>query len=183
MRNSQPVNRAFRVVSWVLFGLGATLIIVFAATPGGISSQESGIFSSFVKSVLNFFSPGMINESNEDLFHAVLRKLVGHFGLFGFTGFFGYFAFSSTLVHPRNAFWFHLLEDLSAGLLLGFGSEAIQLIPGLSPKRRVRGRWTRSVRLSLGAFACRFYLVSRRKCQKEEANGGMKSSSRLRTLL
>ena len=132
MRNSQPVNRAFRVVSWVLFGLGAALIIAFAATPGGISSQESGIFSSFVKSVLNFFSPGMINESNEDLFHAVLRKLVGHFGLFGFTGFFGYFAFSSTVAHPRAAFWFHLLEDLSAGLLLGFGSEAIQLIPGLS---------------------------------------------------
>ncbi|MDY5440840.1 MAG: VanZ family protein [Candidatus Enteromonas sp.] len=168
MKNSPTGKKVFSLISWILFGVGALLIILFAATPGGLSSKESGFFSGIVKSILNFFSPGFINESNEDLFHSVLRKLVGHFGLFGFTGVFGYFAFATTVIHPKHPFLFHVLETLGTGLFLAFGSEGIQRIPGLA-----RSGEFKDVLIDLSGFvlglllaALIWYLVERHQKKK-----------------
>ena len=103
-------------------------IIVNACINGTVSSQESGWFSKTFASVINFFSPNYINDSNFDNFASIIRKLIGHFGLFAVDGFVSTFTayfFLKGLKSKANLFFF--LSTLLLGLLVASISEFIQI--------------------------------------------------------
>ena len=117
-------------ISWAMFALLSILIIVEAATPGDLSSSQSGFLANLVANFLHLFS-----NIPEEIFlrlEGFLRKAIGHFGLFLFTGSWGMLAFSLSLEERKRFYLLSFVFAFLIGSLLAFGSEGIQLIPALS---------------------------------------------------
>lgn len=119
------------ILKWVLLTLTVVVnvfIIVNACINGTVSSQESGWFSKTFASVINFFSPNYITDANFDNFAAIIRKLVGHFGLFAVDGFVSTltaYEFLKDAKDKNNLLLF--LSPLVLGLLVAGISELIQI--------------------------------------------------------
>lgn len=111
------------VVFWVLFGALAIFLIVNAAMPADLSSQESGKVELFLSKILTPLFPGEkpVHERWE-WFPSFVRKAIGHFGAFGLLGVLGSLALCYTT--ERN---FRSLVSLSMGVFMAVLTECIQL--------------------------------------------------------
>lgn len=119
------------ILKWIFLTLTVAVnvfIIVNACINGTVSSQESGWFSKTFASVINFFSPNYITDANFDNFAAIIRKLVGHFGLFALDGFVSTltaYEFLKDSKFKNNLVLFG--SSLLLGLLVAGVSELIQI--------------------------------------------------------
>lgn len=111
------------------------LINAFIIVEGALAANESAnqsfgltqMFIDFVKS----FAPDSPIVTNPDVTHAVIRKLVGHFGLFGVSGVFTTltFVFANDALEKRKKDI--IICSLISGLIIAFISETLQLFaPG-----------------------------------------------------
>lgn len=125
------MNKRKEAVKWILLGLAIVVnafIIWNSCMNGNQSSMESGRVTNIIKNVINFFIHDAINDSNYGTFHAVIRKLVGHFGLFLIDG-----LIVSWDIHYllKTKWWIKIIVSLSFGLFVACLTEGIQLlVPG-----------------------------------------------------
>lgn len=115
----------------VLAVITDVLIIVEAAIGGSNSSGQSLGVTQLIIDIVKIFDPNSPIVLNPDVTHAVVRKLVGHFGLFGASGLFTTIAMLlyKDVRYDKKMVVFAISEG--SGLLLAFISELIQLVtPG-----------------------------------------------------
>lgn len=145
------------IAKWVILAVAIAInvfIIVNACITGNVSAKESGNVSRFIASIINFFSPNAINDSNFDSFAAVIRKLVGHFGLFAFDAIFSTLAFHLFLKESKfkNPFW-----TIGGSLIFGFVIAAVsELIQIITPDRY--GTWG-DIGIDFGGYFLGFALT------------------------
>jgi len=123
------------VVRWVIFSLAVLLnvfIIVNSCIPGAESSKESYQFTNAVKEVVNGIKPNTVTQANFNDFHALCRKLFGHFSLFLVDGVFSSIAILDLIKNKKcdTRLW-RILIPLLFGLLIASLTEIIQIfVPG-----------------------------------------------------
>ncbi len=123
------------LVCFYLFLIISTMINVFIIVEGFIGGSDSAsqsfsltnLFIEFVK----LFDPNSPIVTDPATTHAVMRKLVGHYGLFGLSGLFT----TLTFIFVNDAMSLHkkeiLILSLFCGISLAFLSELAQLFtPG-----------------------------------------------------
>ena len=103
------------------------LILVEAAIGGNKSAGQSLGVTQLVIDFVKIFDPNSPIVLNPDVTHAVVRKLVGHFGLFGASGLFSTIAMLlyKDVRFDKKMVVFAISEG--SGLVLAFVSELIQL--------------------------------------------------------
>ena len=80
-----------KILFWIFCVLALAtnvLIIVMAAILSNESANQSLGFTKWFISIIEKINPNSPIVTNIEVTHAVLRKLVGHFGLFGVSGVF-----------------------------------------------------------------------------------------------
>lgn len=158
-------------ISWAMLALLSILIIVEAATPGDLSSSQSGFLANLVANFLHLFS-----NIPEEIFlrlEGFLRKAIGHFGLFLFTGSWGMLAFLLSLEGRKRFYLLSFLFAFLIGSILAFGSEGIQLIPSLNRSGEFIDSLIDLSGYLLGLILCLliFHLATRKNnspCKKED---------------
>lgn len=132
MFNKIIVKRSLLVITTAL----SIFIILSSCLTGNQSTEQSGFIVNLFKSIINFFSPDAINPYNIDSFSAIIRKLVGHFGLFLVLGIFTSFSFSmyiNDISFIKKKRLLSIFIILTYGMLLAMLTERIQLfIPNRS---------------------------------------------------
>ena len=107
------------------------LIIVESFIGGGDSANQSFSFSEAFINFIESFNPNVVLIPDREAFHAVFRKVVGHFLLFGGAGL---FTTLSLMMFDRlyDKFrWKVILFSAGYGLILALVSELIQYyVPG-----------------------------------------------------
>ena len=120
-----------KIVKWIILIFAVAInafIIVNACMNGTMSAQESGRFSHFVATILNFFSPNFINDGNFNNFAGIIRKLVGHFGLFAINGIFSTLSFYLFLKDSKlKSIYYSISFSLGLGFIVAAISELIQI--------------------------------------------------------
>lgn len=124
-------------IKWMFLAISVAInifIIVNSCLSGEVSGEESGNFAKWFANFINLGWTGRINNQNFNAFAAILRKLVGHFGLFAFSALATLptcFLFLKETKFNKNR-WF-LSLTLLVGLFLAFLTEFIQIFtPGRS---------------------------------------------------
>ena len=106
-------------------------IIVEGATAGDRSASQSFGFTQMFIDFVKTFAPDSPIVTDPDTTHAVIRKLVGHFGLFGVSGIIttvDFLLVKEALVNKKRIV---IIGSLSVGLIVAFISELAQLFtPG-----------------------------------------------------
>lgn len=123
------------VIKWIIIALAIALnvfIIVNSCIPGAASSKESHQFTDVVKNVVNAFKPNTIVETNYNDFHALCRKLFGHFSLFLIDGVISTISIQDIIKNKKcDKILWQILIPLFFGLFVAALTEIIQLIvPG-----------------------------------------------------
>lgn len=104
------------------------LIIVESFIGGGGSASQSFSFSDWFIKILEAIG---IIVTDRETFHAVFRKVVGHFLLFGFSGTFTMLSLIMNDFLMKKFRWISTLFCLGLGFFMAFGSELIQyFVPG-----------------------------------------------------
>ena len=104
------------------------LVIVESFIGEANSASQSIGFTESVIQIIETINPSI--EVNHEEFHAVVRKLVGHFLLFGLSGALTSLMFIFTVDSKNNKLWL-FISALISGLLLATTSELIQyFVPG-----------------------------------------------------
>lgn len=104
------------------------LIIVESSIGGGGSAAQSFSFSEWFIKLLESIG---ISITDKEAFHAVFRKLVGHFLLFGFSGAFTMLSLIMNDFLTNKFTWKINLFCLALGLTVAIISELIQaFVPG-----------------------------------------------------
>lgn len=106
------------------------VFIIYQSCLVASSSTQSASFTiNFFKSIINFFSPNLINETNINTFTVVIRKLIGHFGLCAIDGVITTWCIYLYSNNKIKVAWL----SLTIGLLVAIITEKIQLfVPGRS---------------------------------------------------
>lgn len=161
--------RARKILFYVFLILSIAtniLIIVESFIGGDGSASQSFSFSDWFMKILESIG---ITITDKELFHAVFRKVVGHFLLFGFSGAFTALSLLMNNFLMKKFKWYTALFCLGLGLLMAFGSELIQYF---TPGRY--GAFL-DVFIDLGGYFLFggiiyliFFLVSRKKRKKIE---------------
>lgn len=123
-----------KILFWIFCVLALAtnvLIIVMAAIPSNESANQSLGFTKWFISIIEKIDPNSPIVTNIEVTHAVLRKLVGHFGLFGVSGVFTSLTilfYKDVLVDKKFAAYG---ISMAFGLVFAFVSELVQLVtPG-----------------------------------------------------
>ena len=104
------------------------LIIVESSIGGGGSAAQSFSFSEWFINLLESIG---ISITDKEAFHAVFRKLVGHFLLFGFSGCFTMLSLIMNDFLTNKFTWKINLFCLALGVIVALISELIQVfVPG-----------------------------------------------------
>lgn len=104
------------------------LIIVESSIGGGGSAAQSFSFSEWFIKLLESIG---ISVTDKEAFHAVFRKLVGHFLLFGFSGAFTMLSLIMNDFLTKKFTWKINLFCLALGVTVALVSELIQaFVPG-----------------------------------------------------
>ena len=107
------------------------LIIVESFIGGNDSASQSFSLSEAFIDFIESFNPNVTLIPDREAFHAVIRKLVGHFLLFGGTGLFTTLALMMCDKFYNKFRWKILLFSAGFGLSLALISEFIQyFVPG-----------------------------------------------------
>ncbi len=111
-----------------------------------------------------------IDKAGEARIQQMTRKAIGHFGLFLFTATWGMLAFLLTVPHEKLKYLWNSLEAFGAGLVLAFGSEAIQLIPVLKRSGEVKDALIDMAGFLVGmGIVLLVYFLIERAIKKKEA--------------
>lgn len=104
------------------------LIIIESSIGGGGSAAQSFSFSEWFINLLESIG---ISITDKEAFHAVFRKLVGHFLLFGFSGCFTMLSLIMNDFLTNKFTWKINLFCLALGVIVALISELIQaFVPG-----------------------------------------------------
>lgn len=104
------------------------LIIIESSIGGGGSAAQSFSFSEWFINLLESIG---ISITDKEAFHAVFRKLVGHFLLFGFSGCFTMLSLIMNDFLTNKFTWKINLFCLALGVIVAIISELIQaFVPG-----------------------------------------------------
>lgn len=123
------------VIRWIIFVIAIAInvfIIVNSCIPGPQSSKESYHFTNVVKDVVNAIKPNTVVTSNFNDFHALCRKLFGHFSLFLINGIFTTLAIHDIIRNKKcGTILWQILIPLFFGIFIASLTEIIQIIvPG-----------------------------------------------------
>ncbi len=125
------MNKRRIVAKWILFAF-AMIVTIFIIVNSCMNGNQSGASSSrladLCKNIINFFKHDLINDTNYETFHSVIRKLVGHFGLFMMDAI---FLSWSLYLFDMKKWWYKIIISLSFGLFIALISEFTQIfVPG-----------------------------------------------------
>ncbi len=107
-----------------LFVAFATVILVFSAFSGEISSSQSNFVVDILNSILRFFGV-ILNESQLDTFAFFVRKIIGHFLIFLLDGIFAYLMLINLSIMKKK--WLPVILAISLMIMIAGSSELIQL--------------------------------------------------------
>ena len=118
-------------LKWIMLGVAIVInvfILANACINGSASAEESGRVAKFLASIINFFAHDAINSSNFDTFAAVMRKLIGHFGLFVADGLASTYALHLFVKNTKfKCVYYQIGSSLIFGFLVAAISEIIQI--------------------------------------------------------
>lgn len=109
---------------FLVLSIATNVVIIVESCIGGSGSASQSM--SFSDWFINLLESIGIKITDKDLFHAVFRKVVGHFLLFGFSGLTTMLSLIMNDYLMKKFRWITTLFCLGLGVLVAFTSELIQ---------------------------------------------------------